>query len=222
MTLQQRDQPAIEIHHSQHNADSQIYEESQNLWFSTQTPPTRAPKPVHRDIPVPYYLNYEKVTPEFHPYEDEDIPKTGRAKKGVHPLTTSVVDCLQQKGLCAMSDLQEHCDNLEYRRAYEILQILIRLGIVSKNKICEKRINEDQSKNESLPVYQYLNGKPVLRRVKLHQIMDEIQREQNNLIYADWLLHQVDKLILSNDVSIQQIVHLTQLLNEAEDSQYSE
>ncbi|KAL0225397.1 hypothetical protein RCL1_003309 [Eukaryota sp. TZLM3-RCL] len=178
----------------QYSQDSQVLQQSQSLWFTSQSPP------VHRDsiprlVPLPHSMNYSTATYSYQPRDSKITENTHHGtqateKKSLSSLTQEAIRYLQVKGTASMQDMEQHA-NLDYRRGYEILQVLTSLGIVEKTK------------NEGQTTYRYLSEGKAVDPIILTEIIPEIERLQNNILFLDSLVELLDQQLITGYSKLQ-------------------
>jgi len=95
-------------------------------------------------------------------------PEVVRKKEGLEESAARIISLLQTKGKMIFKDIHETL-SIDYRRAYDILNILLTTTLITK--MGKKRENK-------LP-FVYQDGNPLPEPVELRDIMGDIQREED-------------------------------------------
>ncbi|KAL0251190.1 hypothetical protein GEMRC1_000403 [Eukaryota sp. GEM-RC1] len=170
--------------------ESQTFEDSQQFWLTSQTPPVVVQRTSSQPVAIPYTVNPE-IPIEYQPTEEKKAYKPGD-KKGISQLTHDLVLFLQRNGSATLQELEREA-GIDYRRGYEILQILVSIGVVEKiRESCPEG-------KEHIVVFNYLGGDPIDVPLPLKDIVTEVERRQVNILYLDKLNHRLDQMINSKD-----------------------
>jgi len=114
--------------------------------------------------------------------------ETLKKKEGLEESSIRIINLLQEKGKMVFRDIHETL-GIDYRRAYDILNILLTTSLVTKTG--KKRENK-------LP-FIYQDGIPMQETVELRDILGEIAREEEKNRIAEQRIALLEAALASNE-----------------------
>mmetsp|Transcript_23236 Transcript_23236/g.39957 ORF Transcript_23236/g.39957 Transcript_23236/m.39957 type:complete len:200 (+) Transcript_23236:41-640(+) len=118
------------------------------------------------DMPPQFYVKQSRNS-QHQPYRETISAADNKHREGLEEATVRIIRLLQTKGRLLFKDLHEMLA-LDYRRAYDILNVLVTTPLVSK--MGKKRENK-------LP-YMFRNGDALPEPVDLDNLVPQILEEQ--------------------------------------------